>query len=110
LSAIEGLAKLPHFARHRHVADAHFAQIIIEVTAKHIEQLLPKTAASTAGWVWPGKAPKQQDHVQHDQLETPFNGIRYPVIRVKGARPRLRHDHAIERVNVAVLVPSSKRR
>ena len=40
----------------------------------------------------------------------PFDGIRYPIIGVKRARARLRHDHAIERVDVAILEPSSKRR
>ena len=53
LPAIKGLAEAPHVLGNRKIADAHLAQIAVEVAAKRVEQPLPELAAVIAG---PGRA------------------------------------------------------
>jgi hypothetical protein len=46
--------------------------------------------------------------MEHNQLKTAFNGVRNPVTGVKDGRTGLRHDGAIERMDVAVVVTATK--
>jgi hypothetical protein len=48
--------------------------------------------------------------MEDNQIKSALDGIRYPVTAIKDRRTRLRHDHAIERVDVAVVGTAPKPR
>ena len=102
---------MAHPARHREVADAHLPQIVVEVAAEHVEQPLPERLAdSSAAWFAAPDQPVQataRDAAR--SVEPALDGVGHPIIGVKGRRARLRHDHAIERVDVAAVGTAPKR-
>ena len=53
--------------------------------------------------------PAQNQHeMQHDQLETPFDAVGNPIVRVESRRASLRHDSAIESMDIAIVVTTPK--
>ena len=64
----------------REIANAHLAQVPVEVAAKRVEQPLPEQASVIAGPV----EPTQQEHqVQDNQVESALHRIGHPEIGVK---------------------------
>src|ERR1700692_107279 len=75
LPAVEGLGKGLHSFRHGEVADPHFAQIGIEITAKRVEKLLAQRClaerrlAEAAPRLRPADEPIHQQHqMKHNQV------------------------------------------
>ena len=90
--AVEGLAEGLHALRHREVADAHLAQIIVHIVAKMVEQRLRQGRAALDRL----QAPQDQPQMQQKQVKTAVNRVRNPQVPIKQRFSRLRHDHAID--------------
>ena len=105
LTAVKRLAEAPHMFRHGKIANAHLAQIAVEIAAKHVEKLLSDAAPGIAVPLEPGQ---HKNQVQHDQIKSAFHRIRHAVARVKGRGTGLRHDRAIEVTDVAATGSGSK--
>src|ERR1700733_7786848 len=106
LPAVECLRKTAHPFRHREVADAHLTQVVIEIAAKYIEKLLPEAAC---GAVNPA-APVEHEHkMKHNQIKTALPRIRHAVAIVERRSARLRHDHAIEVADAALVRAGPKK-
>src|SRR4029079_6965127 len=111
LPAIESLAETAHPLWHREVANPHLAQVVVEILAECVEELLPKAVADPLlaitlrlGAVTLPFQPVQEQHeMKHNEVKPALNGVRHAVASVKRRIARLRHDHAIERANDALL-------
>jgi hypothetical protein len=102
-AAVERLADPAHLVRHRLIADAHLAQIVVHVAAERVEHALCGGAlrgATRGGAV--AQPPQHQDEVQHDHVESAEHCVGNRVILVEYRMARLRHDGAIERRNGGV--------
>src|SRR5271169_619708 len=99
LASVKGFGKAPHSLRHSKVADAHFTQVVVEIAAEFVEQLLSDHARGAVVLPEPGK---DQHEMKHDQVKAALDGVGYTVTAIERGRARLRHDHAIEVTDVAV--------
>jgi hypothetical protein len=58
----------------------------------------------------PAKPGQDQHEMQHNQIKSALDGVGDPITDVKRRQARLRHDHAIERVDAAAVGIAPKRR
>ena len=91
-AAIKGLAKGLHALGHGEVADPHFAQIVVHIAAKMVEQGLRQGRSGRNGF----QPSQHQPQMQQKQVKTAVNRIRHAQVPVKQGFSRLRHDHAID--------------
>jgi len=114
LPAIKRFAEFAHLARHREIANAHFPQVIVEVTAEQIEQLLPdppeiRCRGRLRARLRLAAEPAQNQHkVQDDQLKTAVDAVGDPIAAIERHGARLRHDGAIEALDIVGVAAAPK--
>ena len=97
----------PHLLGHRQVAHAHLAEIVVDVLAEPVEQPLADRRAAAPG---PSRqSPQHQHQMQHDHVEAARDRVRHAVTVIERRGSRLRHDHAIEGVDVGGSCGSGER-
>src|SRR4029079_14995908 len=87
LPAIEGLAETAHPLWHREVANPHLAQVVVEILAESVEELLPKALANPRSSLSLGHGavslpfqPAQEPHeMEHDQVKAALNRVGHAV-------------------------------
>ena len=79
-AAIEILGHAPHRLGNRKIADPHLAEIVVDIPAKPVENLL---ANERRGIGCPRKLPQQQHQMQHNHVQTACHSIRHPIITIE---------------------------